>query len=406
MNTVTRIIAEIEEAIRSGNESYTPPSGMQIHRLFLGEVGYTPTEYMKCRRLSVALSRIRASQWGDADIAYACGYSSQQAMCREIKKQIGMTAGEYRRGADVYYFPPFTGSRVSALTVSKQSIPQLTALHYDAPTLTGLESAAVQAFLSANPQYSGRLFGRDGGQTGSRFRYTLYTTEPCTIPTGFTIGETYPSFHSVVAVTMSPNHEPSINAAWDWLYAHWLPHSCYAYAGENTPTHTTAYFEEYLIKNGHSYRLKLYLPLIRSEEFYRVHIESLTCGILACSAVGPEAQNRAGQMLVECLREQYPYLLQKTEKFIVSESDSGCTCGIFCMDGIENVTPPLRLVRMQERNCLRMELSGGCDPERVERILTEWAHGNGFVPVCQPDERFFIAYHTDSNRADAYLPVK
>jgi len=53
-----------------------------------------------------------------------------------------------------------------------------------------------------------------------------------------------------------------------------------------------------------------------------------------------------------------------------------------------------------------MELSGGCDPEQVEEILTDWAMGNGFTPVCQPDERFFMAYHTDSNRSDAYLPVK
>ena len=106
MNTTEQIIREIEEAIRTGDETYTPPSGMQIHRLFLSEVGYTPAEYLKRRRLSAALARIRASEWKDADIAYACGYSSQQAMCREIRKQIGMTAGQYRKGTDILYFPP------------------------------------------------------------------------------------------------------------------------------------------------------------------------------------------------------------------------------------------------------------------------------------------------------------
>ncbi|MBR3999293.1 MAG: helix-turn-helix domain-containing protein, partial [Clostridia bacterium] len=273
MNTTEKIIREIEEAIRTGDETYTPPSGMQIHRLFLSEVGYTPAEYLKRRRLSAALARIRASEWKDADIAYACGYSSQQAMCREIRKQIGMTAGQYRKGTDILYFPPYTGSRVCPLTVSKQNIPSLTAFHYDASTLTGLETAAVQLFLSANPEYSGRLFGRDGGQIGKRFRYTLYVTDSCTVPDGLIPGETVPAFSAVMAVTSAPDHEPLINAAWDWLYSHWLPNSGYTYAGEYTPTHETAYFEEYLLRNGHPYRLKLYLPLEKSDTFRQIRIE-------------------------------------------------------------------------------------------------------------------------------------
>lgn len=194
--------------------------------------------------------------------------------------------------------------------------------------------------------------------------------------------------------------------AWDWLYAHWLPHSCYSYAGENTHTHQTAYFEEYLIKHGHPYRLKLYLPVTRSEVFNKLRIEPLTCRILACSAVGPDAQNRAGRMLIDCLRERYPYLLQNTERFLVSESDPVCTCGVFCGDEIDHVTHPLHLIDLRVKSCIRMELSGGCDPERVERILSEWAYENGFVSAESPDEQFFMAYHIDSNRADAYLPVK
>lgn len=387
MNITAHIIADIEEAIRTGDETYTPPSGMQIHRLFLSEVGYTPTEYLKRRRLSVALARIRASEWKDADIAYACGYSSQQAMCREIKKQIGMTAGQYRKGTDILYFPPYTGSRVCPLTVSKQNIPMLTAFHYDAPTLTGLESAAVQSFLTANPGYSGRLFGRDGGQVGTRFRYTLYVTDPCAVPERFIPDEAVPAFSSIMAVTSAPDHEPLINAAWDWLYSHWLPHSGYTYAGEYAPTHETAYFEEYLLKNGHPYRLKLYLPLVKSEEFCQIRIESLTCRILACTITGADAQTRAGRQLVECLRERYPYLLQKTDRFFVRESDGACTCGVFCVEETYSTVPPLNSIELQEQTCLHMELSGGCDPGRIEQILTDWAMENGFTPA--PDERFF-----------------
>lgn len=403
MNTVEAITSAMEDAIQTGNDTYAPPSRMQIYRSFMGAVGYTPAEYLKRRRLSVALARIRLSEWSDAEIAYACGYSSQQAMCREIKTMLGMTAGEYRKDTCVYYFPPYAGSRVCPLTVAKQNIPAVTALHYYGSSLQGQESSAVHAFLSANPEYTGRLFGRDGGQVGSRFRYTLFITDESADTAGFESGEFHPAFTSVMAVTSSPNMEHSINAAWDWLYTHWLPHSCYRYAGENDPTHTTAYFEEYLYKNGHPYRLKLYLPVIHSNAFYRLHIERLTCRILACTVSGADAQNRAGRQLVDCLRERYPYLLQKAEQFLVI---GGNTCGVLCEEAVQDIRSPLHLIEYRERTCIRMELSGGCDPEWAERILTEWAQGNGFVPVCHPDERFFMAYHTDSNRADAYLPVK
>lgn len=404
MNTIEEIVAAMEKAIRTGDETYTPPSGMQIYRSFMGAVGYTPAEYLKRRRLSVALSRIRLSEWSDADIAYACGYSSQQAMCREIRNMIGMTVSEYRKDTCVYYFPPYTGSRVCPLTVAKQNIPAVIALHYYGSSLQGLESSAVHTFLSANPKYTGRLFGRDGGQVGSRFRYTLFITDDSADTSGFETGESYPAFTSVMAVTSSPNMEHSINAAWDWLYTHWLPHSCFRYAGETDSTHTTTYFEEYLYKNSRPYRLKLYLPVIHSDEFYRLHIEKLTCHILACTVSGTDAQNRAGRQLINCLRERYPYLLQKAEQFIIMDTDEASTCGVLCDEAIKDVCLPLRMIEYKDTTCIHMKLPGGCDPERVQEILNDWAAGNGFK--TSKKSGCIIVYKTNTPLTEVYLPVE
>lgn len=404
MNTVEAVISSMEEAIRNGDETYTPPAGMSIYRSFMGAVGYTPAEYLRRRRLSVALSRIRLSEWSDAEIAYACGYSSQQAMCREIKTMLGTTAGEYRKDTCIYYFPPYSGSRVCPLTVAKQNIPAVTALHYYGKSLQGLESSAVHTFLSANPTYTGRLFGRDGGQVGSRFRYTLYITETAVDTAGFETGGQYPGFASVMVVTSAPNTEHSINAAWDWLYTHWLPHSCYQYAGENDPTYETTYFEEYLYKNSHPYRLKLYLPAVRSDAFYKLHIEKLTCRILACTAYGADAQNRAGRQLVECLRERYPYLLQKAERFVMIDTDTVSTCGVLCEEAVPDVRTPLRMIEYKNKNCIHMELQGGCDPERVREILAEWAVGNGFK--TSENTGCILVCRTNTTATEVYLPVE
>ena len=97
MNTVEKVISDTEEAIRTGDETYSPPSGMQIYRSFIGPVGYTPAEYLKRRRLSVALSRIRSSEWSLADIAYACGFSDQAHYTKTFEKTMGITPLKYRK---------------------------------------------------------------------------------------------------------------------------------------------------------------------------------------------------------------------------------------------------------------------------------------------------------------------
>ena len=73
-------------------------SPMQLNRHFYSITGYSVNEYIRKRRLSDALAQIKASAFPLADIAQNCGYSSQQALCREIKDTLRITATAYKNG--------------------------------------------------------------------------------------------------------------------------------------------------------------------------------------------------------------------------------------------------------------------------------------------------------------------
>lgn len=406
MNTIMQTVNEIEHAVIHGDENYTGSYSMQLYRNFITAVGYAPGEYFRRRRMSVALSRLRISQMTDAQIAYACGYSSQQAMCREIKKYLGITAGEYRKSDELYYFPPYKGETVHPLSVTKQTLPSLRELHFKSGRLQGIESLAIETFFEQNPRYAGRIFGRDGGQKGSRFCYILLVeTNMPVVTDGFMLGAVYPSFSAMMAVSFCPNDDRQISEAWDWLYTHWLPHSCYQYAGEGMATHETGYFEEYLYKNNQPYRLKLYLPVVRQGGFLKLQMEQLNCHLLTCTAYGTDAQTRAGSQLMTYLREHTPYLLLNTHRFYVCETGNQCTCGVFC----EQTTPQPPsdchiLMEFKQGDCVRLTVSGVCSPDRIREILTDWAQDNGFEP--QEGAPLFFVYHTDQAVTEAVLPVK
>ncbi|MBQ4573818.1 MAG: helix-turn-helix transcriptional regulator [Clostridia bacterium] len=70
---------------------------MKLYNDFVSAVGYTPNEYIRRRRLSIALSLITASEKSMTEISHICGYSSQQSFCREIKAILGITASEYKK---------------------------------------------------------------------------------------------------------------------------------------------------------------------------------------------------------------------------------------------------------------------------------------------------------------------
>ena len=99
-------------------------SSMQLNRDFISATGYSVSEYIRRLRLSNALCMIKFSHYPTADIAYACGYSSQQALCREIRALLQTTATAYRDGDDIYFLAPPSADAPYPVEVSRVSIPR------------------------------------------------------------------------------------------------------------------------------------------------------------------------------------------------------------------------------------------------------------------------------------------
>jgi AraC family transcriptional regulator len=65
--------------------------------MFRESTGTTPHQYVMQRRIAHAEKLLSANQLGVAEIAVACGFSSQAHLTLAFKKQTGMTPAEYRR---------------------------------------------------------------------------------------------------------------------------------------------------------------------------------------------------------------------------------------------------------------------------------------------------------------------
>jgi AraC family transcriptional regulator len=68
-------------------------------RMFRAATGLTPHQYVLERRLHRAQQLLKQKQTALADIAVACGFSSQTHMTDSFRNHLGITPGEYRRSS-------------------------------------------------------------------------------------------------------------------------------------------------------------------------------------------------------------------------------------------------------------------------------------------------------------------
>jgi AraC-like DNA-binding protein len=303
-------------------------SRMRQYREFYSATGHTAAEYTRKRRLSNALAMIKASELPLADIAYECGFSSQQAMNRAVRERLNMTPLEYKSSGEYYYFPPPGELSGIEVAVRSERIPAAICEKYYSSKLIGIEDAAVGELLRQFPKYSGRVFGRDGKQRGARFCYELYLTEPPPGLAGFELGTAEPEHTSQLAITTAANSEERINDAWDALCNIWLPSSMFERGDKS-------YFEEYILKNGAVAKLRLYLPIRKRADALRFRIvESPDLRFAVASASGAGAERRASKTVMSFLTERYPHIAQSSREFCVKRSAAGFICGVRLAPGV------------------------------------------------------------------------
>lgn len=283
-------------------------STMQLQRDFYNVTGYSANEYMRRMRLSNALCLIKSSDRTLSDIAYSCGYSSQQAFCREIKIILSTTATEYREGSEYYFLSALNDDILFQIEVSKVTIPETVSLRYFSPMLRGIENNAVSMFLQSNPNYGGRIFGRNGKQQGSMLCYELYVEgENDRNIDGFELGKKQQEYEAIFAQTRVKNIKDEINAAWDYLYSSWLPVSMFDYAGQSNSNFEHKFFEEYYCKSFHPQRIKLYLPITRKKGLLKISIEKIpSMCFLISRRKGYNAKKKPAVMLSSIFQNTIP----------------------------------------------------------------------------------------------------
>ena len=323
------LLAELEQNIADGLNverlaEAGPLSRSQLYRNFYSLTGHTMSEYIRRRRLSRALMLIKTSAFSLMDIAYQCGFSSQQALNRAVRQAVGMSPLAYKSSDAWYFFPPYTGQALFPVSVKQESIPQTLCLRFFHPQYKGIEERATAAFLALAPGFRGRLFGRNGKQRGAKSCYELYITEygrllPLLRKSVFEIGEPNPAMNTLFATTAAPNEETRINAAWDYLYLTWLAGSMFERASQ-------PYFEEYLLKKGQPAKLRLYLPIQKRADAANITLESDPA--LRFAVATAKTEKAASRAVMEYLKAKCPHVLQNVSEFYLQQNPGGYTCGV------------------------------------------------------------------------------
>lgn len=388
-------------------------SHMQLYRDFYSITGHSVKEYIRKRRLSNALALIKHSEMNLADISYECGYTSQQILCTSVKNAVGLTPLEYRKSGEVYYFPPFNRIRERQVTIETETIPERLCIKYYQSRLKEIENAAVQYFLSLVPDFTGRIFGRDGVQSGSRFCYKLYITkweEVTEKLTGssFVTDGLKPAVLSNFAMTTVKNQEDEISSGWDYLYTDWLGLSMFEYGDE-------PYYEEYLVKNRKIKKLRLYLPVRKKSDYTRITFEKPgSMKFIVSEVCGIDAERISSERVIGYLKDRYPYMIKNSKQFYVCKYGQTFTNGIRITEDLRpDENEQVHILRTPD--CLYAVLScgTGSDYSTYGEVLINWVKENGLWPGSNrvdSSDSVFAVYDVTSGyelpQVKLYCPVK
>jgi len=394
IKNIEQNISEKISVEKLSSQSFISPR--QLYRDFYSHTGHSVNGYISKRRLSKALSLLKYSEIPIFDIAYSCGYSSVQALYRNMKASLNLTPAEYRNSADIYYFPLYYDIQTKQVTVKSLTIPEMIRVKFYHAKLLGIENMAITCLLSALPGYDGKLFGRNGMQSGNRFCYELYIehgeAHAEKLTSAFGDISVFPGYTANFACASAANNEREINAAWDFLYGRWLKSSMFEQ--DDIP-----YFEEYVIKDSSIKKLILHLPIKQRANFYKINIKSFADRMfLAATKKGADAEKSASKAVVDYLAEYYPLYLKTRKEFYISKHNGYVSCGlnidaeINSHDGtVQILTAPKGLYAVLEGSCYG---SGN----EYEEILLNWLNESGFEIIGLPFSIYDTSNGTEHNK--------
>ena len=379
----------------------------QLYRDFYSITGHSVKEYIRKRRLSNALALIKSSNMSITDIAFQCGYSSHQALCRSIRATLGITPSQYKNSSMYYFFPPFNGEPLQSVIVSSETMPRSLRVSFYHSRLAGIENIAVGTFLRLFPDYSGRIFGRNGKQESNKFCYELCLTDininyDKLQAYGFVINQEILCFSATFAASTVKNDERQINAAWNYLYSYWLHNSMFEYTDEN-------YYEEYILKNGRPVKLKLYLPIRKRGEDTKITlVNNPELRFIVSKAKGNNAEKIASRTVINYLTAYYPYVVKTSKEFYLRQEFDSYTCGVrINSDMAADRAVNIEIIGTEQNNYIVLESSVMGDYERYAGMLLSFAGDNG---MTANKNGLFAVYDAKDNfenpKIKMYCPVK
>ncbi len=298
-------------------------SQSRLYRDFYACTGHSVKEYIRKRRISNACEKIRCSSLSLAVIADESGCQTQQAFNKLFKSIVGMTPLEYREGETYFYFYPsiqdddFSCNKIGfAVQVGTETIPECKITRFYDSCLVGIEDKAIAAFYG----FSGRVFGRNGKQLGSRFCYEVMTE---------TAGAGSTDLYASCVVNYT---EPEINAGWNYLYNTWLSSSMFEESGDG-------YFEEYIFQDNRPLKprkLKLYLPVKKRKTERHIAVTAVPKTVFVTAReFGRDAERVASEKVIYYLQEHHPLLIRNARRFYVCAYEDICECGVECGEGFK-----------------------------------------------------------------------
>ena len=366
-------------------------SRAKLYRDFYNVVGHSIKEYIRKRRLSNALVLVKKSELPLADIAYLWGYSSQQQFSRLVQRKLNMTPMEYKKSDRYYYFPRYLGDNVFDVSVEHITIPKLQCFYFYSSKLAGLERRAIKALLDLLPDYSGKIFGRNGKQRNQKFCYEISLSveadQAKCLEKAFEVGKQIEARTGLFAMTTVKNQEEVINAAWEYIDKTWLTHSMYQYGDEG-------YFEEYIVHLGKPHKLKLYLSVMPKKEYPCIRLAHLEQqAVIAANAKGANAERKAANAVIGYFEKHYPRDLKYINKFYVRQFADSFVYGIFTEE-MEEYPEERALIRKMIPQGIYLILEGESvgDYHIFKRLLTSFATENS---LQINDEEIFGIYYTD-----------
>ncbi len=273
--------------------------------------------------------------------------------------------------------------------------------------LSNIENTAINAFLKAIPDYSGRIFGRNGNQRRNEFCYELYLSDierdySVLVPYGFEISYEVPSMNSMFAITSVPNSIKMINTAWNYLYSEWLQKSMFEYVDE-------PYYEEYILKNGHPVKLKLYLPVCNRTEITKIIlINDPSLRFIAAKGKGYNAEKTASAAIIDFFISNYPYMLATTKELYLQKEINSCICGVKVSSQLPTVKEKNIIDIVTEQSYyLVLESNIMGDYDTYAEMMLTFAIENG---ICVNKKEIFAVYEGKGSlkklKIKMYCPIK